>query len=142
MKTYFAVVDKDQDSAFGLWFPDVPGCFSAADDEADILRNAIEALELHLEGEPAPDARQVDVVARDPSVADALANGAYLLAVPLVQTFHRAVRVNLSLDRGILEAIDSAAKLRGLTRSGFLAEAARNEIEGPRQDNTRRLNRV
>tara|TARA_Y100000385_G_scaffold204476_1_gene211811 strand:+ start:238 stop:558 length:321 start_codon:yes stop_codon:yes gene_type:complete len=50
MNTYFSVVNKEHDSAYGLWFPDVEGCFSAADREEDIISNAIEALLLHLEG--------------------------------------------------------------------------------------------
>lgn len=39
------------------------------------------------------------------------------------------MKANLSLDAGLLEAIDAAAKARGLTRSGFLASAARAKIE-------------
>ena len=58
MNTYFAVVNKEHDSAYGLWFPDVEGCFSAADREEDIISNAIEALLLHLEDEEQPHARQ------------------------------------------------------------------------------------
>src|SRR5450756_729220 len=42
----------------------------------------------------------------------------------------RAVRANLSLDAGLLDAIDEAAKAHGLTRSAFLASAAREKIEG------------
>ena len=98
MKTYFAVVDKDQNSAYGMWFPDVPGCFSASDREEDIVKNAIEALLLHLEGEEHPAARQVYEVACDPAVAQELASGSYLISIPLVTTKHRTVRVNLSLD--------------------------------------------
>ena len=39
-------------------------------------------------------------------------------------------RVNISLDPGLLEAIDDAAKSRGMNRSAFLASAARKEIAG------------
>ncbi len=130
MKTYIAVINKDAHSAFGAWFPDVEGCFSAADEEKDILRNAVEALNLHLEGTEHPSPRGIDTVAHDPDVAEALKAGAYLLAVPLVSKLHRQVRVNLSLDKGTLDAIDAAAAQRGLTRSGFLAEASQNEILG------------
>lgn len=130
MKTYIAVIDKDADSAFGAWFPDVPGCFSAADNENDILRNAVEALNLHLEGKEDPETRGVDTLAHDPDVAEALRAGAYLLAVPLITKQNRLVRVNLSLDKGTLDAIDGAAELRGFTRSGFIAEASINEIMG------------
>ena len=130
MQTYIAVIDKDADSAFGAWFPDVPGCFSAADDENDILRNAIDALNLHLGDRTPPRARGVDVLAQDRDVAEALREGAYFMAIPLVTKMNRAVRVNLSLDQGTLNAIDAAADQRGLTRSGFVAEAAQNEILG------------
>ncbi len=35
------------------------------------------------------------------------------------------VRINVSIDRGLLKRIDDAASRRGMTRSGFLAESAR-----------------
>ena len=130
MNTYFAVVNKEHDSAYGLWFPDVEGCFSAAECEADIVNNASEAVLLHLEDGVQPHAQQVHEIASDPLVAQELASGSYLIAVPLVTAKNRSVRVNLSLDKGIVEAIDAAAQVRGLSRSSFLAEAAQNEIRG------------
>ena len=130
MKTYIAVISKDAESAFGVWFPDVPGCFSAADEETDILPNAIQALGLHLDGMAFPEARNVEQIARDAEVAEMLQGGAWLLAVPFVTLNNRKVRANISLDKGVLDAIDDASALRGLTRSAFIAEAVRNEIEG------------
>ena len=50
--------------------------------------------------------------------------------MPLIESTSRVVRANISLDKGTLDAIDAAASARGLTRSAFLAEAARREIEG------------
>lgn len=38
-----------KDAAWGVIVPDLPGCFSASDNEADILNNAREAITLHLE---------------------------------------------------------------------------------------------
>jgi metal-responsive CopG/Arc/MetJ family transcriptional regulator len=38
------------------------------------------------------------------------------------------VRANITIDAGLLESIDREAKLRGLTRSAFLASAAREKI--------------
>jgi len=51
---YPVYVHKDQDSAYGLTFPDFEGCFSAADDLQDLERMAQEAVELHFEGEDMP----------------------------------------------------------------------------------------
>ncbi len=45
MTNYIGVVEKDTDSAYGIWFPDIPGCFSAADREEDLLPNACRANE-------------------------------------------------------------------------------------------------
>lgn len=38
MKTYFALVHKDEVGAYGISFPDLPGCFSAADDLDDLVK--------------------------------------------------------------------------------------------------------
>jgi predicted RNase H-like HicB family nuclease len=128
MKTFIAVVEKDADSAYGVRFPDVPGCFSAADAFDDVLPNAVDALQLFFEDAPVPEPRGLDVVRTDE--AEAIAAGAALMAVPLVVTTRTPARVNVSIDKGTLAAIDAAAKGRGMTRSAFLAQAATNEIEG------------
>jgi predicted RNase H-like HicB family nuclease len=128
MKTYIAVVHKDTDSAWGVSFPDLPGCFSAADTLDEVLPTACEALSLWFEGQPVVPPRDMDAI-RVAAATD-LAEGAFLMAVPHVTSAGRSVRVNISLDRGIVDAIDTAAASRNLTRSAFIAEAARNEIQG------------
>jgi metal-responsive CopG/Arc/MetJ family transcriptional regulator len=52
--------------------------------------------------------------------------------VPLVVDLGRPVRANLSIDAGLLSAIDAEAARRGLTRSAFIAGAAREKIESQR----------
>jgi len=48
--------------------------------------------------------------------------------VPLIQDRGSARRINVSLDPGLIEAIDEAAKDRGMKRSAFLSNAARREL--------------
>ena len=129
MPYYIAVVHKEEDSAFGIHFPDVPGCFSAADGMDDLVANAIEALSLFAEDTGLATPRGIENIRRDRDVAADLAAGAFLIAVPLIENGTRVVRANITLERGMLDAIDKAAKQRKLTRSAFLAQAARNEIE-------------
>ncbi len=75
MTYYIAIVeDAGPDHAVGVWFPDVPGCFSAGDDLDEALRNAPEALELYLEdfiaeGKSLPVARTLTELKNDPEVA-------------------------------------------------------------------------
>lgn len=129
MKHYFALVHKDADSAYGIQFPDIPCVFSASDDAEDIVKNAIEALQLYAEDEALPDpSSHADILAREEVRAE-LAEGAYLVSVPFIEDDSAVVRVNVTFERGVLKAIDTVAKDRGLTRSSFLAQAARHEIE-------------
>lgn len=128
MKQFIAVVHKDEGSAYGIHFPDVPGCFSAADTLDQVLPNAVEALTLYFEDAEPVEPREVEAIRQD--AAEDIAQGAFLMVVPLILSERKQVRANISLDRGMLAAIDAAAQMRGLTRSAFIAEASRNEIEG------------
>ena len=126
---YVAVIDKDPGSAYGVQFPEVPGCFSAADCFEEIVPNAIEALSLFFEdGEPVPP-RGLEVV-RD-EVAANIAKGAVLMMIPYVRDRRRVVRVNLSLEKGFLDTLDEAARMRGMTRSAFVQKAAMREMIDP-----------
>jgi predicted RNase H-like HicB family nuclease len=132
---YVAIVEKDPDSAYGVWFPDIEGCFSAGDSLEEASANAAAALRQHVEvlesaGRPVPPARSVDEVRRDTDVSEALTGGALLLVVPLLADAGRTVRINVSLDKGLVDQVDAAASARGMTRSAFLAQAAREKISG------------
>lgn len=129
MRYYHAVVHKEEDSAFGVHFPDLPGCFSAADRMEDVIPNAVEALSLWFEDADS-DTLPSPVEAIRAQAAEDLREGAFLVAVPWIGRNSKPARVNISLDHAMLDAIDKAASMRRLTRSAFLAEAARNEIEG------------
>ena len=126
---YVAVIDKDPDSAYGIQFPEVPGCVSAADTFEEIVPNAIEALSLFFEdGEPmAP--RGLEAVREQ--VAENIAEGAALMMIPFVRDRKRVVRVNPSLDKGFLDTLDEATRMRGMTRSAFVQKAATREILDP-----------
>lgn len=132
---YVAVIEKDQDSAFGVWFPDVEGCFSAGETVKEAVANAAAALRQHVEavenaGRRVPAARSMDDVLREEGVAASVAAGAVMVAVPLLADAGRTVRLNISLDKALVDCIDAAATERGLTRSAFLAQAAREKISG------------
>ncbi len=131
---YIALVDGKA-GAYGVVMPDLPGCTTAGSTTDEALRNAVEAVRLWVEdaindGEVLPSPRSVEALRADPEIAVALTGGAALAIVPLLLDAGRPVRANLSLDAGLLDAIDEAAKAHGLTRSAFLASAAREKIEG------------
>jgi predicted RNase H-like HicB family nuclease len=129
---YIALVDG-KPGAYGVVVPDLPGCTSAAATTDRALRRAVEAVRLWVEdaladGEKLPRPRSAEAVRRDPEVAAALARGAALAWVPLLRDTGRPAKVNLSIDEGLRDAIDAAADAHGLTRSAFMASAAREKI--------------
>ena len=126
---YVAVIDKEPDSAFGIRFPEAPGCFSAADNFEGILANAIEALALYFEDGEEAQPRGLEAVREE--IAEEIAAGAFLMLVPHVPERRRTVRINLSLDKGLLDTLDEAARMRGMSRSAFVARAAAREIRNP-----------
>jgi predicted RNase H-like HicB family nuclease len=132
---YVAIIEKEPDSAFGVWFPDVEGCFSAGDTLEEAVANAAAALRQHTEalesaGRRLSAPRIVDEVLRDKDVRASIKTGALLFAVPLLADAGRTVRINISLDKALVDQIDVAASTRGLTRSAFIAQATREKIIG------------
>jgi len=124
---YPVYVHKDPDSAYGLTFPDFPGCFSAADEMKDLPRMAQEAVEVHFEGEdmpiPGPSAPE------DWQNDERFQEGYWMLVdIDLSKISTRAVRVNISLPESLVAKIDDAAKARHLSCSAFLAMAAQHEM--------------
>jgi predicted RNase H-like HicB family nuclease len=78
MAHYVAIVeDAGADTAVGVWFPDLPGCFSAGDTVDEALLNANEAISLYAdslasEGRPLPPPRSISLLRTDPAVAQDL----------------------------------------------------------------------
>jgi predicted RNase H-like HicB family nuclease len=130
MKYYTAIIHQDEGTAFGITFPDLPGCFAAADDWTGIPAAATEALDLWFEDMPDVDPSSLDQVRARDDVKSEIAAGAVLMPVPYIPADTALARANISIERGLLRAIDEVAKERGMTRSSFIASAARRELVG------------
>jgi predicted RNase H-like HicB family nuclease len=130
---FVGILEKEPGTLWSIWFPDCPGCTTASDDIEKAVAQAPEALKLWLEatvedGEALPRPRTIDDLKADATVAAAFAQGHVAIMVPAIAEGGRSVRANISMDAGLLQAVDKAAKARGLTRSAFLASAARDKI--------------
>jgi predicted RNase H-like HicB family nuclease len=128
MRQYIALIHKDPDSEFGVSFPDLPGCVSAGATLDEAREMAAEALAFHLEGlaeddEPIPEPSTLEAIMADSANRDGVA---ILVAAPARTA--KAVRINVTLPEDVLRAIDRHAEANGLSRSGFLALAARKAL--------------
>ena len=133
MKTRYVALLDGRAGAYGVVVPDLPGCTAMGRTVEQALRNAVAAVRDWVEdavgdGEALPRPRPADRVRNDPDVAAALAGGAAIMIVPLIRETGRPAKANLSIDEGLLTSIDEAAAARGMTRSAFIASAAREKI--------------
>jgi predicted RNase H-like HicB family nuclease len=121
--------------AYGISFPDFPGCIAGGDTVDEALRRGRDALDFHVEsmievGEPLPKIRDIAEIRADAEYADDFADA--MVAVIDAEVPAKAVRVNISLDERLLDRIDRAAEATGETRSGFIAAAARERLQPDR----------
>jgi len=120
MATYLGVVERGE-HGLGVFFPDVPGCVSAGDSLFEAMENSEHALAAHLEllaraGEELPEASS------EVAVDDGIDVAGYFLAH--VELPGKTVRLNITMDEGLVARIDRVAS----NRSAFLAEAARERL--------------
>ncbi len=130
MTEYIAVIHKEKDSDYGASFPDLPGVIAVAEKLEDLRGLAQEALALHLEGmaedgQELPVPSSLEAIAGNPDHDDAAA----LIVIAAPETGRPSVRVNITLPDTMLDRIDRRAAELGMTRSGFLLQAAKREME-------------
>jgi predicted RNase H-like HicB family nuclease len=128
MARYIGLIHKDAESHFGVSFPDFPGVATAGIDLDDARAMAEEALAFHIEGmvedgETIPGPSSLEDIMADP---DNRSGVAILIAVKTEAP--KVMRVNVTLPSDILEQIDRYAEAHGLSRSGFLAQAAKKAM--------------
>jgi predicted RNase H-like HicB family nuclease len=119
---YIALIHKDDNSDYGVSFPDFPGCVSAGTtlEQAKIM--AQEALINHIailkemnEQIPAPSSLEEIM-----SCFENRSAIAFLVEVPS----HHTVRINITIPEDVLNIIDRRARRLNLSRSAFITEAA------------------
>jgi predicted RNase H-like HicB family nuclease len=135
----WALIHEDEGPhgrAFGISFPDFPGCVSAGKTVDEAILRGRETLAFHIEGmiedgETLPEPRTLDELWKDKAFkAEARdVKRVCVVEVPF-ELPGKPVRVNISIDDRLLSAIDRAADTAGQTRSAFIADAARNRIRG------------
>ena len=123
MRYPIAIEQSDENHAFGVVVPDLPGCFSAGDTLDEAVDNAKEAIELWLEtviddGGAVPSPGSIAEHQGNPEFAGWIWA---VVPVDLAALSDKAERVNITLPSRVLRRIDASAKAAGETRSGFIA---------------------
>lgn len=129
MQQYIGLIHKETDSDFGVSFPDFPGVATAGTSLADARQMAEEALTLHVEGmtedgEAIPEPSSLDDIMAVPDNRDGV-----VILVGVKTEPPKTIRVNVTFPEDILAKIDRYTEEKGLTRSAFLAQAAKSAID-------------
>ncbi|RDE97939.1 type II toxin-antitoxin system HicB family antitoxin [Aggregatibacter aphrophilus] len=123
----------DQDHAYGVIVPDVPGCFSAGDTLEEAFKNAKEAITFHIEG-MIEDGEDVPLPSNLESyIGNEKEYAGFTFAlvdVDLTQLMGKAEKINVTLPKLLINRIDNyvATHPEYKNRSNFLARVATNAL--------------
>jgi len=124
MASYIALLRKDNNSDYGVEFPDLTGCISAGRTLEEARQMAAEALAAHVaflreDRDEVPAPSPLDVIAKRSEI-----KGAVPFMVELKEPSDRAIRINITVPERVLHLIDEAAAPIGGNRSVFMVSAA------------------
>ncbi|MEX1117664.1 MAG: type II toxin-antitoxin system HicB family antitoxin [Terrimicrobiaceae bacterium] len=123
---YAIAIEHKKGSAYGVEFPDLPGCFSAGDTLDEAMENAKEAVAFHIEGllDAGFDVPAASGLDSHAGKREYVGRTWALVAVDLAALSGKARRLNITLPERVLRRVDAAAARTGESRSGFLARVA------------------
>lgn len=128
---FFPAIAEAGSDGFYAHFPDLPGCVSHGATLEALAANAEQALALHLagmreDGESIPEPTPLETLEPAPDV-QAVARLLIRAELP-----GRAIRLNISMEEGLVASLDAEAKRRQTTRSALLATAVKRELAANR----------
>ncbi|MEC5319514.1 type II toxin-antitoxin system HicB family antitoxin [Brenneria populi subsp. brevivirga] len=131
-----AIEAGDDNHAYGVTVPDLPGCFSAGDTLDEAIANVKEAITGHIElliemGQDIPNVSSVGELAKGAEYAG------YTWAVvdiDVTRLMGGTEKINVTLPKSLIDRIDRcvASNPEFKSRSGFLAQAALERISSIR----------
>ena len=132
VKPYPAVLEKTK-KGYSAFFPDLPGAVSAGKNYENTIEKAKECLSLHLYGmlqdkEAIPEPTHIAEIMKTLEEDELFALIEADIFAVKAQQEDKAVRVNITLPKSLLEAIDEKAIQLHINRSLLIQKAAREVI--------------
>ena len=124
-----AISIGDEEHAWGVEVPDIPGCFSAGDDLDDAVAMAREAIEGHFEilaedGAPIPAASKLGLHVANPKFAGC---AWAVVDIDVVKYLGKAQKLNITLPGHLLNRIDEYVCI---TRRRRVVRGLASAVEG------------
>ena len=101
MKTYLALIRKEESSSYGADFPDFPGCITAGEGLDEAYNTAPEVLQFHIDGmladgEEIPEPTSLDDIMADP-------HNEVAVPVPVQVPEEKTKRINITITVRLVE---------------------------------------
>jgi predicted RNase H-like HicB family nuclease len=125
---YPAVLERDANGVFAVWFPDFPGCVAAAASQEAAIAKAHDVLAIAIEDMDTPPEPTAFEAIETPEDADVISLFAVGVTPPDVSE-----RVNVYLPKSLIERLDQQAVSMGMSRSSFVGYAVSTALGGPRE---------
>jgi predicted RNase H-like HicB family nuclease len=127
---FVLVLHTDDGINYGVTVPDLVDCFSHGNSLDEAMESAREAIDFHIEGlvemgSDIPTPHCILEYRANPDFADGLWS---VVDVDVRRFEGKSEKINITLPKRLLVQIDTCAKARGKSRSGFLADAARDAL--------------
>ena len=124
MRYPIAIEPGDENTAFGVVVPDLPGCFSAGDTLDEAMTGVEEAIALWIDstldaGGAIPKPSSLDKIRFDPEFEGWIFA---IVAIDPALLDDTIERVNITLPRRVLKRLDALADAAGSSRSGYVAQ--------------------
>jgi len=128
MRSYIAILHKDENSDHGVSFPDFRGCVTAGSTIDEAKDMAHEALQFHIDemkkdGDSIPEPSSLESVMRDKNNSEGVA-----LVVNVIVGKLEKTRVNVSFDKTLLKEMDERTRHIDKDRSRYLSDLVRNDL--------------
>ncbi len=129
-KKYFVIIEKEENSCYGVYSPDFKTCFSFGDTFHEAIKNMKEAMDDCLANmDNVPDASSIEDIEKyiienypSDSVKTVVELGAKL---PVTNN----VRINVSIPKDILQQLDQNLAGRKYKRSSYIVNAIMDKLQ-------------
>jgi predicted RNase H-like HicB family nuclease len=125
-KKYIAVIDKDQNSDYGVMFPDFLGCVTAGTTIDEATEMAAEALQFHIDG-MIEDGEDIPLPSSLEKIKQKYPKAEIFLIIE-AKVHQKMVRINITVEESLLRKFDKYLEQIGETRSGFISHEIENKM--------------
>jgi predicted RNase H-like HicB family nuclease len=129
MRQYAGLIRRQTENDYRVSFPDFPGLITAGStlDEARAMAGEVLALKIKVlagDDKPIPEPSPFEF-----NMTDSGSRAVAVILVPVTSPAPKNMSVNITLPDDVLAAIDRFAEYSGLSRSGFIENAAKKAMK-------------